>query len=142
MCMTSGTSNRPARDRSSPCRRRSDRRKLHDGARLPGNAYASQGPLVYPEILFGSEVLQPAGEAMTLKYTLQSVAGLQSVKLIERGVEIDSRAFDSVRAEVPVEFTVRPKKNTWYSLVIEDVNSKVAYTNPVWVTVEGESRWH
>lgn len=107
-----------------------------------GHTYASQGPLVYPEILFGSEVLQPAGEAMTLKYTLQSVAGLQSVKLIERGTEIDSLTFDGISDEMPVEFTVRPKQNTWYSLVIEDVNSNVAYTNPVWVTVEGESRWH
>jgi hypothetical protein len=107
-----------------------------------GNAYASQGPLIYPEIMFGTEIQKPSGEELTLKYTLQSVTGLQSVKLIERGTEIDSLTFDGVSDEVAVEFAVHPEQNTWYSLVVEDVNSKVAYTNPVWVSIEGESRWH
>jgi hypothetical protein len=105
-----------------------------------GNAYASQGPLVYPEILFGTEIRQPAGELLTLKYSLQSVAGLQSVKLIERGVKIKELALDAARGEVAIEFPVHPQRNTWYSLVVEDVNSKVAYTNPVWVKVQGESQ--
>jgi len=30
---------------------------------------------------------------------------------------------------------VRPEADTWYSLVVEDMNGKFAYTNPVWVIV-------
>jgi hypothetical protein len=101
-----------------------------------GHAYASQGPLVYPEILFGSEIIHSAGAELALKYTVQAVSGLRSVQLIERGNDVQLLAFDGVGHPVPVEFSVAPDTDTWFSLVIEDANGRSAYTNPVWINVE------
>jgi hypothetical protein len=39
------------------------------------------------------------------------------------------------RDPVQVEFRVNPESDTWYSLVVEDRNGKIAYTNPVWVSI-------
>ena len=100
-----------------------------------GNSFASQGPLVYPDILFGSEIVHASGNKLALKYSVQTVFGLRSVQLIERGNAVDAHKFDGISSPVTVEFSVSPEANTWYSLVIEDVNGKFAYTNPVWVMV-------
>ncbi len=100
-----------------------------------GNSFASQGPLVYPEILFGSEIVHASGNKLALKYSVQAVSGLRSVQLIERGNAVDAQLFDGISSLVTVEFSVSPEANTWYSLVIEDANGKFAYTNPVWVMV-------
>ncbi len=100
-----------------------------------GHAYASQGPLVYPEILFGSDINHARGNELSLAYTVQAVSGLRSVRLIERSTEIQSRSFEQIDAPVAVEFSVIPEADTWYSLVIEDEQGKFAFTNPVWVTV-------
>lgn len=100
-----------------------------------GHAYASQGPLVYPEILFGSDINHARGTELSLAYTVHAVSGLRSVRLIERSTEIQSRSFERIDAPLAVEFSVIPEADTWYSLVIEDQQGKFAYTNPVWVTV-------
>jgi hypothetical protein len=100
-----------------------------------GHAYASQGPLVYPEILFGSDVTHTSGDELRLAYTVQAVSGLKSVRLIERGQEIQTRSFASDNTPVAVDFVVHPEADTWYSLVIEDTAGKFAYTNPVWLAV-------
>lgn len=100
-----------------------------------GHAFATSGPLVYPEILFGSTVTKNAGEPLPLNYVVSSVSGIQSVALIERGTQIDVLQFDSHQTEVPATFVVRPSADSWYSLIVEDANQKVAYTNPVWVVI-------
>ncbi|MCZ6912800.1 MAG: CehA/McbA family metallohydrolase, partial [Proteobacteria bacterium] len=100
-----------------------------------GHAFASQGPLVYPEILFGSEIHHSAGDRLALTFSVEAVSGLRSVQLIERGSEIEALSFDGVVKPVPVEFSVSPNADTWYSLVIEDMNGRFAYTNPVWVMI-------
>jgi hypothetical protein len=100
-----------------------------------GNSFTSQGPLVYPDILFGSELQRVAGDELVLKYSIQAVSGLRSVRLIERGGEIDAIVLDGSRELIPVEFSVSLESNTWYSLIVEDENGRFAYTNPVWVTV-------
>jgi len=100
-----------------------------------GNSFASQGPLVYPDNLFGSEIDHVSGNKLALKYLIQAVSGLQSVQLIERGNAVDAQLFDGISGLVTVEFSVSPEANSWYSLVIEDANGKFAYTNPVWVMV-------
>jgi hypothetical protein len=101
-----------------------------------GQSYASQGPLVFPEILFGSDIHQSAGEALSLRYSVQAVSGLKSAQLIERGEVVASTSMNGEREAVPVEFSVIPSGDTWYSVVVEDMNGKSAYTNPVWVAVE------
>jgi hypothetical protein len=100
-----------------------------------GHAFASQGPLVYPEILFGSEVQHPAGTELALRYTVEAVSGVRSVQLIERGESIDALQLEGTAGPVAVEFKVSPGANSWFSLVIEDDNGRAAYTNPVWVMV-------
>ena len=100
-----------------------------------GHSFASQGPLIYPDNLFGSEIDHAAGDRLALKYSVQAVSGLRSVRLVERGSEIEALSFDGVSQAVPVEFSVSPEADTWYSLVIEDANGKFAYTNPLWVMI-------
>jgi hypothetical protein len=100
-----------------------------------GHAYASQGPLVYPEIMFGSDVVHSRSEELSLAYTVRAVSGLRSVRLIERGNEIQTRMFEKTDEPESIEFSVSPIANTWYSLVIEDELGRFAYTNPIWITV-------
>ena len=85
--------------------------------------------------MFGSELNHAAGDELVLKYAIQAVSGLQSVRLIERGSEVDAVLFDASKELIPVEFSVSLESSTWYSLVVEDANGRFAYTNPVWVTV-------
>jgi hypothetical protein len=100
-----------------------------------GHSYASQGPLVFPEILFGSDVALAAGETLDLKFLVQAVTGLKSVQLIERGNAIDEQGMAGAAGPVQVDFGVMPESDTWYSLVVEDIDGKIAYTNPVWVSL-------
>ena len=100
-----------------------------------GHSYTSQGPLVYPDIMFGSDIQHHAREQLQLSYTVQAVSGLLAVKLIERGIVIQNVAFQGEETETPVTFTVSPESDTWYSLEVTDSKGKFSYTNPVWVTV-------
>jgi hypothetical protein len=100
-----------------------------------GNAFASQGPLVYPEIVFGSSVDHRAGDELVLRYAVQAVSGLRSVQLISGGTVVREAMFDGEISLTATEFAVRPEMNSWYSLVIEDQDGQHAYSNPIWVTV-------
>jgi len=98
-----------------------------------GNAFASQGPLVYPATPFGSELTHPTGEVLEFEFDVQAAAGLRSVQLIEAGSPVDIRAFDGSTDLEPVGFSVRPSADTWYSVVVEDQDGRFAWSNPVWV---------
>lgn len=100
-----------------------------------GHSYASQGPLVTPEIVFGQDIEHIANEPLALSYVIQAVSGLRSAQLIERGEVVKSVEFDGEVESTSVDFSVDPSDDTWYSLVVEDKNNRFAYTNPVWVTV-------
>lgn len=100
-----------------------------------GHAFASQGPLVYPDILFGSELAHVAGKKLRLAYVVEAVSGLSSVTLIERGTEVEHRSLTG-SGPVVVEFFVMPEADTWYGLVVEDDRGRIAATNPVWVSVD------
>jgi len=100
-----------------------------------GHSFASQGPLVFPEILFGSDLSLTVDETLDLAFSVQAVSGLKSVKLIERGREVDGQEMAGEAIPVAVNFSVNPETDTWYSLVVEDIDGKIAYTNPVWVSV-------
>ena len=101
-----------------------------------GHSYASQGPLIVPEIIFGSEISHPATQTLNLNYQLFAVAGLKSVSVIERGKDIARQTFSNAPTSSNVSFTVKPLGNSWYSLVVEDSNGKFAYSNPLWVDVQ------
>jgi hypothetical protein len=90
---------------------------------------------VFPETLFGSDVTLATGETLDFKFSVQAVSGLKSVQLIERGNAIDEQEMAGEAGPVRVEFRVKPESDTWYSLVVEDIDGKIAYTNPVWVSL-------
>ncbi len=104
-----------------------------------GQAYASQGPLVYPEILFGRELKPAASSELELAYSVHAVSGLRSVTLIEQGKTHSVKSLNHSAHSADISFSVKPSANTWYSLVIEDAAGKIAYTNPVWVKPTGPS---
>ena len=61
--------------------------------------------------------------------------GLKSVTMIEQGREVSRQDLEDLTVPRTVHFSATPLENTWYSFIIEDIDGKVAYTNPVWVTV-------
>jgi len=101
-----------------------------------GRAFASQGPLVFPEILFGQELSHPSATDLVLAYEVQAVTGLRSIRVIEKGIEVKRREFDNETTVKQVSFTVQPATDTWYSVIVEDADGRQAFSNPIWVQVE------
>jgi predicted metal-dependent phosphoesterase TrpH len=101
-----------------------------------GNAYATTGPLVFPEILFGDDLRHPADAPLDLGYRFRSVNGVVAVRLIEGGREVATRQFDSPQEEAELRFQAWPEANTWYGILAEDAAGKFLVSNPVWVTIE------
>ena len=102
-----------------------------------GNSYASQGPLIFPGVLFGSDIEVLSDSVLHLTFGVHAVNGLRSVSLIERGVEVDRKDFVAGDTSKTVDFA-RPslQEDTWFSLVVEDMNGRPAYSNPIWVNVK------
>jgi hypothetical protein len=100
-----------------------------------GRSFASGGPLVYPDIMFGEEVDHDAAAPLELFYSVQAVSGLARVTLVGRGEPVETLEFDGATVLTPVSFTVWPDSDGWYALVVEDAIGHATYTNPVWVTV-------
>ena len=100
-----------------------------------GRAYVSHGPLIFPSILFGSELQLKPGARAPLGVDLQSVAGLKNVALIGAGVVLDRRAFAAAPREAHVDFTLTPDR-PWYALVVEDRHGRRAYTDPIWIAYD------
>jgi hypothetical protein len=101
-----------------------------------GNAYATQGPLVFPRRPFGETLRHAAGTPLALDFDLQAVNGLAAAELIERGEVRERREFGGSRGRTAVGFTVTPRTDTWYSLVVRDATGRQAWTNPVWAIAE------
>ncbi len=105
-----------------------------------GHAFVSQGPLVYPSIAFGSRLAHESGDPLELEFTVQAVAGLKAVRLIERGSEVAIEHIEGATGPQLVAFTVHPAADTWYSLIVEDQDERSAFTNPIWVDIAGPRR--
>jgi len=102
---------------------------------LQGHSFASQGPLIYPEIMFGSVVTHAAGEQLPLSYTLQAVSGLRSAQIVAGGEVVTQGVFRGETSPTNASWNVVPEADTWYSIIVEDNNGNLAYSNPIWVTV-------
>jgi hypothetical protein len=100
-----------------------------------GHAYATQGPLVFPDRLFGTEVSVQPGEQINLAYSLVAVNELKSIQLIERGQVIGKKTFSGGQVRAGVSFELQPETNTWYSVVIEDNRGRRAFSNPLWIVL-------
>jgi hypothetical protein len=100
-----------------------------------GRAYASHGPLIFPGVMFGSELRLRAGAQFTLPFAFKSVAGLRQARLIGAGQVVATRDFADAPREAQVEFALTAAARTWYSIEVEDAAGRTAYSNPVWVDV-------
>ena len=102
-----------------------------------GNAYASLGPLVYPEIMFGSTVSHKKGAPLDLGFNISAVDGIKEIRLFTRaGKLLEKKTWekDGPLTE-EVSFEVKPEENTWYALEIDDTDGSRTWTNPIWVEV-------
>ncbi len=100
-----------------------------------GHAYVSFGPLIRPGVMFGSDLKVKAGARLALPFDLQSVPGLRQATLIGGGAAVASKTFDGAPREARAEFEVGPGARTWYSIEVEDVDGRKAFSNPIWVDV-------
>jgi hypothetical protein len=100
-----------------------------------GAAYASYGPLIFPGVVFGSDLHFRPGTQFTLPFGLASVTGLKQARLISGGKVVATRDFADAPREAQIEFALTATKRAWYSIEVDDAAGRKAYSNPVWVDV-------
>jgi hypothetical protein len=100
-----------------------------------GHAYVSYGPLIFPSVMFGSELKVKAGATFSLAFALKSVPGLKQVTLIGAGTVAATKAFADTPREASVEFPLTASGRTWYSIEVEDTFGHKAYSDPIWVDI-------
>jgi hypothetical protein len=98
-----------------------------------GHAYVTYGPLIEPAVMFGSELRVKPGVPFPLAFGLRSATGLKQVKLIGAGNVAFTQVFNDGPREARVEFKPAATGHTWYSLEVEDVAGRKAFSNPIWV---------
>ncbi len=98
-----------------------------------GHAYVSYGPLVYPSVMFGSDLKVKPGAAFTLAFDFVSGAGFKRAGLFVRGAVGARKSLAGARGRAHAEFAASATQATWFSLVVEDRAGHKAYTDPIWV---------
>ena len=98
-----------------------------------GHGYVSHGPLIFPTVVFGTELKVRPGEAFTLGFDLASVEGLERADLVSGGAVVASRAFETAPLEAHADFALATAKRAWYALLVEDHAGRRAFTDPIWV---------
>lgn len=101
-----------------------------------GRSYVSFGPLIFPEILFGSCVRATKGKPLPLNFDLVAVNGLSRVGLVENGRVSESFIFEDGPTQARARFAPTPASGRWYALEATDGKGKKAWTNPIWVVPE------
>lgn len=96
-----------------------------------GHAYVSYGPLIFPTVMFGSQ-LHGTPRATTLGFDLAAVAGLKQAQLIADGAVRDTRSFGAGTRTAHVEFRLAGLDAMWYALQITDQAGHNAYSDPIW----------
>jgi hypothetical protein len=100
-----------------------------------GHAYVSYGPLIFPSVMFGSDVRVKSGATFKLAFVLKSVTGLKQAKLIGAGAVAATKTFADGPHEASVEFPLTASRRTWYSIEVEDTAGRKAFSNPIWIDV-------
>jgi hypothetical protein len=100
-----------------------------------GHAYASYGPLIFPSVMFGSELKVKPGASFTLAFALKSVAGLKQVTLIGNGTVAATKTFADAPREADADFPLTAVRRAWYSLEVADAAGHKAYSDPIWIDV-------
>jgi hypothetical protein len=102
-----------------------------------GHAYVTYGPIIYPTILFGTTLTLAPGAPFTLGFDVGSVAGVKQVQLISDGIARDIRDLTAAPVQAHVDFSLRAQRAGWYALLVEDRAGRKAYTDPIWVVLDG-----
>jgi len=97
-----------------------------------GHAYVSYGPLIFPAVMFGSQLPGAPREVTTLAFDLAAVAGLKEAVLIAAGAVRDTRSFGAGTRTARVEFTLPGTGAAWYALKVVDQAGHNAYSDPIW----------
>jgi hypothetical protein len=82
--------------------------------------------------MFGDQRRVRPGEPFNLGFDLKSVDGLRSLQLIAAGADVADRSFSGPQ-EAHVDFPLSTQHSTWYSLVVEDIRGRKAYSDPIWI---------
>ncbi len=102
-----------------------------------GRAYVTRGPLIVPEVMFGSDLRIAQGQERTLAFDLTAVNGLARATLVGPDGEIASETFDGQPVTAAAEFAVTGEAETagadWVALTVEDAEGKIAYSDPIWL---------
>ncbi|MDV6315318.1 CehA/McbA family metallohydrolase [Idiomarina sp. HP20-50] len=96
-----------------------------------GHAYATQGPLLYPqEVMFGEHV--QVGDIWTVKFV--AVDGLKEVRMLSKGGKV-VKTISPAEAPQKLELalSIPEEAESWVSLEVEDEDGSMAWTNPVWI---------
>ena len=101
-----------------------------------GHAYVSYGPIIFPSVMFGSELKVAAREPFVLGFDLASVTGLKRAELVSGGAVKDTRLFEHAPLRGRAQFSLITEHPAWYALVVEDAGGRKAYSDPIWVTLE------
>ena len=115
-----------------------------------GHAFVSTGPLVeltVNDMLPGETVALPAGGgAVDIAGSVRSITPLETVTLIFNGDVVEEISLEGDRRSVDFRKSFTVTRSGWYHLRAEgnpserfplDVAFAQAFTNPVWVTVDG-----
>lgn len=100
-----------------------------------GHAYVSAGPLLYPSVMFGTQLKLRQDEPFSLGFDLESVTGLKQADLVWQGEIIQSHSFPGAPHTMHVDFALTGAGPSWYQLIVEDALGRKAYADPIWVDV-------
>jgi hypothetical protein len=98
-----------------------------------GHAYVSYGPLMYPNIGFGTQV-EVHGKPVALGLDLAAVAGLKEVRLVSAAGVRSRQGFADAPRQAHVSFELTAERAGWYAVQAEDQQGHQAYSDPIWVT--------
>ena len=103
-----------------------------------GRGYVTRGPLIVPDVMFGSDLRIAPGQERALGFELTAANGLARATLVGPDGEIASESFDGEPVTAAAEFAVTGDAETvgadWVALTVEDAEGKIAYSNPIWIT--------
>lgn len=102
-----------------------------------GHAYVTRGPLVYPDVMFGTTLRAEPGTTRSLSFDLTAVNGLAAATIVGPDGEIGSQSFDGEMtgtASFNVEIAKRETGNDWVALTVEDDDGMMAYSDPIWIS--------
>ncbi len=104
-----------------------------------GHAYASFGPVIYPQnVMFGDTLKLADNQRQDISFDLLSVNGLKSVQLIGKDGLI--KQLPLTGEQQAVSFTV-PNTNGWVALVVEDNKENKAFSNPIWLKTVSKNQF-